>query len=76
MGNEYAGGIHVVLALKGTQIEIWAAATPRSGTLEAMQAMLGRAWKAVRILEMQLPPGRVAALKLRPNWVQKLTGAQ
>jgi hypothetical protein len=45
MGNEYAGGVHVVLALKGTQTEIWAAATPRSEALEAVQAMLRRGWK-------------------------------
>lgn len=75
-GNEYAGGVHVVLALNGTQSEIWAAATRRSDALEAVQAMLGKDWKAVRIIETRLTADRVAALKLRPGGVRKLTEAQ
>jgi hypothetical protein len=71
MGNEYAGDVHLVLALKGTQSEIWTAAIPRSDALEAVQAMLGKGWKAVRIIETRLTADRVAALKLRANGVQK-----
>jgi hypothetical protein len=68
--------IHVVLALNRDRTEIWAAATPRNEALQAVQAMLGEGWKAVRIIETQLPADRIASLKLRPNGVQKLTEAQ
>jgi hypothetical protein len=76
MDNEYAGGVHLVLALKGTQSEIWAAATPRSNAVDAVQAMLREGWKAVRIIPQRLTTDRVAALKLRPNGVRKLTETQ
>jgi hypothetical protein len=76
MGNEYAGGVHVVLALKGAHTEIWAAATPRSEALQAVQGMLGKGWKAIRIIETRLTTDRVASLKLRPNGVRKITKAQ
>jgi hypothetical protein len=76
MGNEYARNVHVVLAMKGLRTEIWAAATPRSAALEAVQAMLDEGWKAVRIIESRLTRDRVASLKLHPNDVQKLTEAQ
>jgi hypothetical protein len=74
--DEYARNVHVVLALKGLRTEIWAAATPRSAALEAVQAKLDEGWKAVRIVESRLTRDRVASLKLRPNDVQKLTEAQ
>jgi len=73
MGNEYASGVHLVLALKGKQSEIWAAATPRSDAVRAVQAVLGEGWKALRIIPSHLLPDRVALLKLRPNDVRRLT---
>jgi hypothetical protein len=76
MGNEYAGGVYLVLALKGAQTEIWVVTTPRSAAVDAVQAALGEGWKAVRIIETQLTPERVAFLRLRPNGVRKLTEAQ
>lgn len=75
MGNEYASGVHLVLAMKGTQTEIWVAATPRSDAVSAVQAMLAEGWKAVRIIPDALTPERIAALQLRPNSVRKLTTA-
>jgi hypothetical protein len=73
MANEYADAVHLVLALKGAKSEIWAAATPRSDAVQAVQLMLGKGWNAIRIVETRLPPERVASLKLLPNGVQKLT---
>ena len=72
MGNEYAGGVYVVLALRGAESELWAAATPRSDALQAVQAKLGEGWKAIRILETRLTTDKVAALGLRPNGVRQL----
>jgi hypothetical protein len=73
MADEYADTVHIVLALKGLRTEIWAAATRRSDAVQAVQVMLGKDWKAMRIIETRLPPERVASLKLLPNGVQKLT---
>jgi hypothetical protein len=73
MANEYAAVVHLVLALKGAKSEIWAAATPRSDAVQAVQVMLGRGWKAIRIVETRLTPERVASLGLSPNGVRKLT---
>lgn len=75
MGNENAGGVHLVLAMKGNRTEIWVAATPRSDAVNAVQAALEEGWKAIRMIPEHLTPVRVAALKLRPNSVQKLTDA-
>jgi hypothetical protein len=76
MSNEYAGDIHLVLALKRAKSEIWAAATPQSEAIQAVQERLGRGWKAVRIIETLLTPDRVASFKLRPNGVRKITESQ
>jgi len=73
MANDYADAVHLVLALKGAKSEIWAAATPRSDAVQAVQVMLGRGWKAIRIVETRLTPERVASLELSPNGVRKLT---
>ena len=76
MGNEYAGGVHLVLALNGTQTEVWVAATPLSDAISAVQTALEDGWKAHRIMSQQLTTDRVAALKLRPNSVRKLSSGQ
>ena len=73
MAKEYADAVHLVLALKGAKSEIWAAATPRSDAVQAVQVMLGKGWKAMRIVETRLTPERVASLKLSPGDVRKLT---
>jgi hypothetical protein len=75
MANDYADTVHLVLALKGARSEIWAAATPRRDAVQAVQVMLGKGWKAMRIIETRLTPERVASLKLSPNGVRKLTNA-
>jgi hypothetical protein len=76
MANEYARGIHLVLALKGAKSEIWVAATPRSDAVQAVQVKLEKGWKAIRIVETQLTPERIASLKLRPNGLRKIATAQ
>jgi hypothetical protein len=76
MGNQHANGVHLVLALKGAKSEIWVAATPQSDAVHAVQVKLEKGWKAVRIVDTQLTPERIASLKLRPSGVRKVTTAQ
>jgi hypothetical protein len=74
MGNEYAGGVHIVAAVKDGRTELWAAATPEAKALEAVQAMLAAGWKAERITGQRLTLVKADALRLRVNGVRKLEG--
>jgi hypothetical protein len=66
-------GIYVVAALKGSNVEYWAAATPRGVALSAVQQFLAPGWKAIRITNRHPTPEQVSALKLHPGSVRKLT---
>ena len=66
-------GIYVVAAVKGTNVEYWAAATPRGVALSAVQQFLAPGWKATGITNRRVTSEQVSALELRPGGVRKLT---
>lgn len=71
MGNEYAGGIHVVAVTRDDKTEYWAVATRESEAVSTVQALLAPGWKA-SLTNRRLSTDQVAALKLRPGGVRQL----
>lgn len=71
MSNVLVGGIYVVQATKGDQIEYWAAATIREKAVAAVEKELGEGW-TVRLTDRRLTGQRLSKLRLRPNGVQRL----
>ena len=73
MSTRLVAGIYVLAAVKGSNVEYWAAATPRGVALSAVQQFLAPGWKATGITNRRLTSEQVSALKLRPGGVRKLT---
>jgi hypothetical protein len=73
MSTRLVAGIYVVAAVKGGNVEYWAAATPRGVALSTGQQFLAPGWKATGITNGRLTSEQVSALKLRPGGVRKLT---
>lgn len=71
MGNERAGGIHVVEATKEGKTEYWAAAVPESQALDAVRQQVAPGWK-LSLTQRRLTTAHVAGLKLRPGGVRQL----
>jgi hypothetical protein len=71
MSNALAGGIYVVMAKMDDEVEYWAAATVRDKAVAAVEKHLPPGWTAT-LTERRLTAQRAAALKMRPNTVQKL----
>jgi hypothetical protein len=71
MGNVLVGGIYVVQATKGHQVEYWAAATIREKAVAAVEKELGGGWTLV-LTDRRLTGQRLSRLGLRPNSVQRL----
>jgi hypothetical protein len=71
MRNVLVGGIYVVRAIKGDQIEYWAAATIREKAVAAVEKELGASW-VVTLTDRRLTGQRLSKLRLRPNSVQRL----
>jgi hypothetical protein len=74
MGNEYAGGVHVVAATKDGKTEYWAATTLRVDAIVAVRHVIGPGW-TLALTERRLTPEQIAALKMHPNSVCQLKGA-
>jgi hypothetical protein len=73
MGKVRVGGIYVVQAIKGDQIEHWAAATIREKAVAAVENELGSGW-IVMLSDRRLTGQRLSKLRMTPNSVQKLRG--
>jgi hypothetical protein len=71
MGNEYAGGIYIVVATKDGHREYWAAAVPRERVLEEVRLQVPHGW-ALALTDRRLTLKQMAELKIRPNSVRKL----
>jgi hypothetical protein len=70
--STFTDGIYVVEAIKGGEVEYWAAATPRDAALSAVQQMLRPGWTAKRITARHLPEDQIAELKIKAGSVLKL----
>jgi hypothetical protein len=71
MGDAYTGGVNVVVASNGEEIEYWAAATPRADAVSTVQQLLPSGWTAV-LSDKRLDPEAVAALKIKTGSARKL----
>jgi hypothetical protein len=69
--NTFAGGVHVVAAIKAGEVVYWAVATPRENALLTVQQVLAPGWTA-SLTYRRLTPDQVAALKLRPGGARQL----
>jgi len=65
------GGIYVVQAKKGDQVEYWAAATIQEKAIAAVEKELGPGW-TVTLTGRRVTGQRLSKLKMRPNTVRKL----
>jgi galactokinase/mevalonate kinase-like predicted kinase len=70
--NTFAGGVYVVEATKGREVEYWAAATPRDAALSEVQQMLDPGWTAKRITARHLPPDQIEELYIKAGAVRRL----
>jgi hypothetical protein len=71
MGNEYAGGIHVVAATKDGRTEYWAASVPESRALEEVRQKIPAGWH-LSLTNKRLSTAKAAGLKMRLNSVRQL----
>jgi hypothetical protein len=71
MGNVLVGGIYVVQAIKGNQIEYWAAATIRERAVAAVEKELGPGW-TITLTDRRLTGQRLSKLRMTPNSLQRL----
>lgn len=71
MGNEYAGGIHVVAAKKDEKTEYWAAAFPESRVLEEVGMLVAPGWH-LTLTGKRLSTQKAVELKMRPYSVRQL----
>ena len=71
MGDEQAGGVHVVAATRDGRTEYWAAATIRAEAVDAVRQQIAPGW-TLALTERRLTPEKVAELKMRPNSVRLL----
>jgi hypothetical protein len=74
MGNEYAGGIYIVVATKEGHRQYWAAAVPRERVLEEVRLQAPHGW-TLALTDRRLTPKQVVELKMRPNSVRQLKEA-
>jgi hypothetical protein len=71
MGSEYAGGIHVIVATKDDKTEYWAAAFPKSRSLEEVRKLVAPGWR-LTLTDKRLTRQQAAELNMRAYSVRQL----